>query len=104
MANSSFIQYLGRAPGVLKLASLFYCVADPQTPWTVRAAGLFAAFYLIFPIDLIPDVLIFLLGLGVLDDVAILYMAYKMAESHIQPRHKQQALDLFGLTEQDLNN
>ena len=84
--NYSFIQYLGRVPGVLKLTSLIYCALDPETPWSVRAAGLFAVFYLVFPIDLIPDVLTLLFGLGVMDDLAVLYIAYKWAEDHIQAK------------------
>jgi len=96
----AFLRYLGRTPAILNLVSLFYCVADPLTPWTVRAAGLFAAAYVIFPIDLIPDFLFFLLGLGVMDDMAVLYMAYKMAQSHIQPQHIAKAKQFFHLEEE----
>lgn len=99
----SFLQHLGRFPGVVKVATMISCALDPETPWIVRVTGLFAIFYLIFPIDLIPDVFIFLFGAGLLDDAAILYMAYKTAENHIQPWHKAKALAFFNLTEDDLH-
>ncbi len=95
--KSTFLHYLGRTPAILKLVSLFYCITDPLTPWYVRATGLFAAAYVIFPIDLIPDFFFFLLGLGVMDDMAVLYMAYKMAQNHIQPRHIAKAKAFFRL-------
>lgn len=97
--KKGFIQILGRVPGVLKIATMFYCAIDDATPWTVRASGLFALFYLAFPIDLIPDVLILALGIGALDDVAVLYMAYKMTEPHIRPIHREKALAFFRLDE-----
>lgn len=101
--KSGLLQYLGRAPGVLKVATMIYCAVDPQTPWTVRAFGLFAMFYLVFPIDFIPDVLFLIFGLGVLDDVAVLYMAYKMTESSIKPQHIAKAHEFFQLEENDIS-
>lgn len=59
---------IGSLPGVLNIASLYYCAVDASTPTFVRLFGLFALFYLAFPIDLIPDVLMLLFGLGALDD------------------------------------
>ena len=93
-----FLQTIGRLPGVLKVASLFYCLIDNRTPIMVRLSGLFALIYLIFPIDPIPDVLLFLFGLGVVDDAAVIYMAYKVAEEHILPEHREKALELFNLS------
>lgn len=100
--KSGFLQFVGRIPGVMPVASLFYCAIDKETPKSVRFFGLFALFYLAFPVDLIPDVFIILMGLGALDDFAVLYFAYQFSKSHIQPKHRQQALDLFQITEADL--
>lgn len=100
--QSNLLQWLGQVPGVLHFAALFYCMLDPETPMKVRACVLFALVYLILPIDLIPDVLLLVFGLGVVDDVAVVYMAYKMAEGHILPRHRSQARAFFHLPEEDL--
>lgn len=100
--NYGFHQFVGKIPGVVPVTSLFYCAIDKDTPKGVRFFGLFALFYLAFPVDLIPDVLLIIMGIGALDDIAVLYMAYKFAQSHILPKHRQQALDFFHITEEDL--
>lgn len=100
--KKSLLQMIGSLPGVLNIASLYYCAIDSSTPTFVRLFGLFALFYLAFPIDLIPDVLMLLFGLGALDDVAVLYMAYRLGVSHITPEHRKKALLLFDLTEADI--
>jgi len=40
----------------------------PDTPWTVKGILLLALLYLLSPFDLVPD---WILGLGLLDDLAI---------------------------------
>lgn len=100
--KKSLLQLIGSIPGVLNIASLFYCAIDNSTPTFVRLFGLFALFYLAFPIDLIPDVLMLLFGLGALDDIAVLYMAYRLGVSHITPEHRKKALYLFDLNEADI--
>lgn len=97
--KKSLLQLIGSLPGVLNVASLYYCAIDAATPTFVRLFGLFALFYLAFPIDLIPDVLMLLFGLGALDDIAVLYMAYKLGVSHINDNHRAKALALFDLAE-----
>ena len=81
-----FHQFVGKIPGVMPVTSLFYSAIDKDTPKGVRFFGLFALFYLAFPVDLIPDVLLIIMGIGALDDIAVLYMAYKFAQSHILPK------------------
>lgn len=100
--KNGFLQFVGKIPGIMPTATLFYCAIDKETPMMVRYFGLFALFYLAFPVDLIPDVLLIIMGVGALDDIAVIYMAYKFAQSHIKPHHRQQALDLFQITEEDL--
>ncbi len=96
-SSVKLLQTIGRLPGILKLTSLVYCLLDDQTPFMVRASGLFAFIYLVFPIDLIPDFLAIIFGLGLADDAAVLYMAYKAAESSIRPEHTAKALSFFHL-------
>ena len=95
------LQWIGRLPGVLHFASLIYCMIDPATPFKIRAFCLFAVVYLVLPIDLIPDFLLLAFGLGVMDDLAVIYMAYKMAETHILPAHRARARAFFQLEEDD---
>ncbi len=98
-----WLQSIGRLPGMVKLASFVYCVLDNETSWKVRAMGVFALLYLMLPIDLIPDFLIVLFGLGAVDDIAVIYMAYNMAQAHIRPIHHQRALAFFDLDESDMD-
>jgi uncharacterized membrane protein YkvA (DUF1232 family) len=98
--GAGILRNIGRLPGALPVASLAFCAIDPLTPWQVKGAGIFAALYLMMPIDLIPDFLIIVLGLGVLDDVAVVYMAYNYAKAYIRPKHRQQALEFFGLDDE----
>lgn len=94
------MQLFGRLPGVLKVASLAFAMLDNKTPLIARASVLFAFVYFIFPIDLIPDFLAIIFGLGFLDDAAVFYMAYKAAEGHIRPVHEEKALRFFYLLDQ----
>lgn len=98
-AGMRFLQGFGRLPGVLKVGSLVYCMLDQKTPFMARGMGLFALIYLIFPIDLIPDVFGLLFGLGFADDAAVIYMAYKTAEQHIKPEHVQKARQFFHIND-----
>lgn len=76
---------MGRRMSFLREAVvLFYCLRDSRTPKGVRLAILAAIGYLLAPVDLIPDVL---LGLGWLDDAAVVGMVMKLAERYILPEH-----------------
>ena len=48
---------------------------DPRVPLLTKAIPIAAVAYLLMPIDVVPDVL---LGLGQLDDVAIMLMGLRM--------------------------
>jgi uncharacterized membrane protein YkvA (DUF1232 family) len=66
---------------------------DKQTPlWSKLLFGALALGYLVLPIDLIPD---FALGLGQLDDIAIItvlaWFATKFAPRFVQQRAKDRA-------------
>lgn len=48
---------------------------DPSVPARQKAIPLFALLYILSPIDLVPDAL---LGLGQLDDIAVLVIALRL--------------------------
>lgn len=73
---------------VRKLLVLFYCFRDPETPKMVRAVIAGAIGYILLPADIVPDVF---LGLGWLDDIAVIKMALTMADKYIKPEHMEKA-------------
>ena len=66
--------------------------ASQDTPKYVKAILAGALGYLILPIDVIPDTIA---GLGWVDDVAILGIAFKVANRYIKTTHEEQAKKLF---------
>jgi len=54
---------------------LWRLLKDPRVPYWVKAIPAAVLLYLIFPIDLIPDPV---LGLGQLDDLAIILLGLKL--------------------------
>ena len=73
---------------------LFLCLRDQDTPKYVKAILAGALGYLILPIDIIPDTIA---GLGWVDDVAVLGIAFKIANRYIKTSHEEQAKKLFPL-------
>ena len=63
---------------------------DRQTPWYVKLVIAAGMFYLIVPVDFIPDHIPFM---GILDDVtigtALIALALRMVPDDIINRHKQ---------------
>jgi uncharacterized membrane protein YkvA (DUF1232 family) len=59
-------------------------IRHPETPWYAKALGGAALFYLLSPVDLIPD---WIPVLGQLDDIILvpagLYAAYKLIPRHV---------------------
>ncbi len=79
-----------RVPFTHDLVAAYYCVMDPETPTSVRAILLGALAYFILPFDTVPD---FLMGIGFLDDGAILMAALSSVAQHIKPVHRQAAAE-----------
>lgn len=52
-----------------EVATLWFALRDPETPWYAKAIGVVVIGYAMSPIDLIPD---FIPVLGYLDDVILL--------------------------------
>ena len=61
---------------VQKAVVLFFCLRDQDTPKYVKAILAGALGYLVLPIDIIPDTIA---GLGWVDDVSVLGIAFKIA-------------------------
>ena len=53
--------------------ALYLASRDPRVPWCAKAMAVVVAGYALSPIDLIPD---FIPGLGCLDDVILVPLAY----------------------------
>lgn len=68
--------------------TLYYCLADSDTPMWARNAILGALGYFILPIDTLPD---FIPLTGYTDDLGVLTAAAATVVSHIKPAHREQA-------------
>lgn len=80
---------LGRRMSFLREAVvLFYCLRDPRTPKFIRVAIIGAIGYLLTPVDFIPDII---LGLGWLDDAAVVAMTMRLAQKYVRPEHVMKA-------------
>jgi uncharacterized membrane protein YkvA (DUF1232 family) len=84
----------GRIPFAEEAASAYFCALDRRTPVRVRATLLAALAYFVMPADLIPD---FIAVLGFSDDATVLLTALGIVQSHIKPRHNQEARRALGL-------
>ncbi|WP_251424554.1 YkvA family protein [Veillonella agrestimuris] len=71
---------------------LFLCLRDSDTPKYVKAVIAGALGYLILPADVVPDAVA---ALGWLDDVAVLGLAFKVANRYIKTEHEENAKKLF---------
>lgn len=80
----------GRIPFSHDLVAAYYCVMDPATPARVRAILLGALAYFILPFDTVPD---FLVGVGLMDDGAVLMAALSAVAAHIKPVHRRAAAE-----------
>ena len=71
-----------------KALVLYYCLQDPDTPVKEKAIILAALGYFILPLDAIPDVTP---GVGYMDDLGSLLLAFKVVFNHIKPEHHTRA-------------
>lgn len=56
-----------------------------QLPWWCVAVLIFTLLYALSPLDLIPDAIPFI---GMLDDVSLMYLCYKVIEGEIEKYRK----------------
>lgn len=76
---------------------------DPEVPLAVKIIPLGALFYLVMPIDLLPDAF---LGIGQLDDLGVLLLGFKafveMSPKDIVARHRAELLTEMGLGDKEV--
>jgi len=77
-----------------QVATVFFAMKHPKTPWLAKALGTVVVVYALSPIDLIPD---FIPVLGYLDDLIILpvliALTIKLIPPSVMEIAKQQAVD-----------
>jgi uncharacterized membrane protein YkvA (DUF1232 family) len=72
---------------------LFYLVSDKSVPVKTRIIFIATLGYVIFPSDLVADILP---GLGFTDDAALIAYAISSASGYITPELKEKALSTLG--------
>ena len=88
-----FIRGTGRRLHFLpKLMTIFYCMQDKDTPKFVKLALLGALGYVILPLDLVSDAFI---GIGWLDDAAVVAAALRLAGTYVKPEHLEKVRRMF---------
>ena len=88
-----FIRGTGRRLHFLpKLMTIFYCMQDKDTPKFVKLALMGALGYVILPLDLVSDAFI---GIGWLDDAAVVAAALRLAGTYVKPEHLEKVRRMF---------
>ena len=88
-----FIRGTGRRLHFLpKLMTIFYCMQDKDTPKFVKLALMGALGYVILPLDLVSDAFI---GIGWLDDAAVVAAALRLAATYVKPEHLEKVRRMF---------
>lgn len=75
-----------------KLMTIFYCMQDKDTPKFVKLALMGALGYVILPLDLVSDAFI---GIGWLDDAAVVAAALRLAGTYVKPEHLEKVRRMF---------
>ena len=83
---------LARVPFAEDLIAAYFCALDPATPTRAKAILLGALAYFVMPVDLVPD---FILGLGFVDDAAVLMAAINAIGANLKPHHREHARDVL---------
>ena len=79
---------LSKVPFARTALAMYFAFLDPAVPLATKGTIAGALLYFLSPIDLIPDILV---GVGFLDDAAVIGAAFKAVQGMIQPRHYDQA-------------
>lgn len=88
-----FIRGTGRRLHFLpKLMTIFYCMQDKDTPKFVKLALMGALGYVILPLDLVSDAFI---GIGWLDDAAVVAAALRLAGTYVKTEHLEKVRRMF---------
>jgi uncharacterized membrane protein YkvA (DUF1232 family) len=70
----------------VKILTLYYAVMDSRTPWYAKLTAASSLFYLISPVDIIPDVIPFL---GYADDLVIVPLLMSISTMMLPPEIKR---------------
>jgi uncharacterized membrane protein YkvA (DUF1232 family) len=85
-------KFTGKIPFTKDALSMYYCAIDSKTPLYVKGIVFGALAYFISPVDAIPDVLI---GMGMVDDGAVIMAALKAVGSNVKDEHMEKAETFF---------
>ena len=86
-------RFAGNLPFVEDAVAAYFCALDPATPMRVRGMLLATLAYFILPVDIVPDII---LGLGFVDDAALLTAVIGMVATNITPTHRAAAARALG--------
>ncbi len=79
-----------------QVVAMFLMMKDPLVAGTAKVEVAAALVYLLNPFDLMPD----MLPVGLVDDIAVLGVVWKLVQRHITDEHREEArrivLDLLG--------
>ena len=67
---------------------LYFCMTDNNTPMPIKGTIAAALFYLLNPVDLIPDPIMFV---GYTDDAGVLLAALNAVSSFVTDYHREKA-------------
>jgi uncharacterized membrane protein YkvA (DUF1232 family) len=87
---------IGRIPFAGDLVAAYYAARDPKTPVAAKATLTAALFYFVLPTDVLPD---FIIGLGFVDDGAVLATLIALSAAHVKDRHRALARQVLGHSE-----
>src|SRR4051812_33759406 len=79
---------LRHIPFIDEVVAAYYAMLDRETPVGARLTLIAALAYFVTPFDIVPD---FILGLGFVDDAAILMAAITAVRSSIKEEHREAA-------------
>lgn len=93
----NILQFILHLPNFIRLS--FRLLGDPRVPLQLKLICYAALAYLVFPIDIIKDMAVVLGGLGLVDDVVILFFAFRNLITNSPPEVVQQHVeDIAGKT------
>ncbi len=80
---------LSLIPGVTTLVGLWFYLLDDECPTTHKFLILLALFYLVWPLDIVPER--FFAALGLVDDIAVLFMLVRFLGSETLRPYRREA-------------
>jgi uncharacterized membrane protein YkvA (DUF1232 family) len=81
-------RFLGKIPFARELLAIKYFMADPNSKKSLKFFMWFTLVYLVFPVDLIPDIFF---PLGYSEDIGIVAIIYYFIKKYLKPEHMEKA-------------